>query len=75
MIVRDRLPAYLYTQLVDAYRSDRRCLAQALPHRDPLVLSAVVHALAIIEWRELLALLPRTSEFADVLAELRRRVV
>lgn len=74
MVVRDRLPVYLYAQFVDDYRNDRRSLARALPHRDPAVLSGVADALAIIEWRELLPLLPRATEYAGVLAELRRRV-
>ena len=74
MIVRDRLPGFQYTQLVDSYREDRGKLATALSHRVPVMLSAVVDELAIMEWRELLPLLPATSAFTDVLAELRRRV-
>ena len=74
MVVRDRNPECEYTQLVDGYREDCRKLAAVLPHRDPCVLSAIVDAIAIVEWRELLPLLPRTTEFGDVLDELRRRV-
>lgn len=74
MIVRDRLPALRFMQLVDGYRDDQTTLAKALPHRSPAVLSAVIDRLAVMEWRELLPLLPHTTDFADVLAELRRRV-
>lgn len=74
MIVRDRLPGFDYARLVDSYRFDHAALATALPHRNPAVLSAVVDALAVIEWRELLPLLPREPEFGDILTELRHRV-
>lgn len=74
LIVRDRLPAFQYAQLVDGYRNEQGRLAKALPHRDPVLLSAIIDALAIIEWREILPLIPRTSESAQVLAELHRRV-
>lgn len=74
MVVRDRSPEHEYMQLVDRYREDRRELAAALPHRDPAVLSAMVDGMAIIEWRELLPLLPSAPDLRRVVAELRRRV-
>ena len=74
MIVRDRLPKFEYAQLVESYRVDHATLARTLPHRNSAVLSALVDGLAVIEWRELLPLLPREPEFTDVLGELRRRV-
>ena len=74
MFVRDRHPKFKYSETVARYRTDLRLLASALPHRDPAVLSTVVQWIAIMEWRELLPILPATPELSDVLAELRRRV-
>ena len=51
-----------------------RSLVSQLPHRDPRVLARMVKGIAMVEWRELMPLLPDTPELANVLTEIRRRV-
>ena len=74
MFVKDRQPDFKYSKIIDCYRSDVRLLELRLPHRDPRVLAQMIKEMAVIEWRELLPLLPDTPEFSDVLIEIRRRV-
>lgn len=74
MFVKDRRPKFRYSAIIDRYRSDPRTLETEMPHRDPAVLACIVRGIAMVEWRELLPLLPDTSELSDVLVELRRRV-
>lgn len=74
MFVKDRKPKLMYSDIICRYRSDPRTLKMEMPHRDPAVLACIVQEIAMVEWRELLPLLPDTPELSDVLAELRRRV-
>ena len=74
MFVKDRHPKSRYSKIIDNYRSDVGVLQSRLPHRDPEVLARMIKEIAVVEWRELLPLLPDTSELADVLVEIRRRV-
>ena len=74
MFVKDRRPKFRYSAIIDRYRSDPRTLETEVPHRDPAVIACIVRGIAVMEWRELLLLLPNTPELLDVLAELRRRV-
>ena len=74
MVVRDRHPGCLYTQTVAHYGARPEALAAALPHRNPAVLSTLASGLAIIEWRDLLPLLPDSPELSEVSREVRRRV-
>ena len=71
MFVRDR---DRHSELIDRYRSDLKALASELPHRDPVDLEQVAGSIAVIEWRELVMLLPATRDLKDVLVELHRRV-
>ena len=74
MFVKNRRPQYMYSAIIDRYLSDSRTLETEMPHRDPAVLACIVRGIAMVEWRELLPLLPDTPELSDVLTELRRRV-
>ena len=71
MFVRDRSR---HSELIDRYRSDPAEFARELPHRDPVQLERIAASMAVIEWREMVALLPPTPELTDVLGALRRRV-
>ena len=75
MFVKDRLPQFRYSEIIDSYRSDVGLLESRLPHRDSGTLAQMVKNIAIVEWRELVPLLPDRPEMTDVLEELRRRVV
>ena len=74
MFVKDRRPQFRYSKIIEDYRSDVRLLESRLPHRDPGVLAQMVKGIAVVEWRELVPLLPDTPGLTDVLAEIRRRV-
>lgn len=74
MFVKDRLSQFRYSEIIDEYRSDVRMLESQLPHRDPGVLTRMVKGLAVVEWRELVPLLPNIPELKEVLKEIRRRV-
>ena len=74
MFVKDRRPQFRYSKIIEDYRSDGRLLESRLPHRDPGVLARLVKGIAVVEWRELMTLLPDTPGLTDVLAEIRRRV-
>ena len=74
MFVKDRQPQFRYSKIIEDYRSDVRLLESRLPHRDPRVLARMVKGIAVVEWRELVPLLPDTPRLTDVLAEIRRRV-
>ena len=74
MFVRDRKPQFAYTQIIESYRSDVEVLQARLPHQDAGVLARTAKRMAVVEWRELLALFPDTPELADVVTEIRRRV-
>ena len=74
MFVKDRQPQFKYSNIIDEYRSDVRLLESQLPHRDPAVLARLVKGIAVVEWRELMTLLPDTLELTDLLTEIRRRV-
>ena len=73
MFVKDRQPQFSYSEIIDEYRSDVRSLKSLLPHRDTEVLARMVKGIAVVEWRELMPLLPDTPELADVQAEIRWR--
>ena len=73
MFVKDRQPQFSYSEIIDEYRSDVRLLKSLLPHRDTGVLARMVEGIAVVEWRELMALLPDTPGLADVQTEIRRR--
>ena len=73
MFVKDRQPQFSYSQIIDKYRSDVTLLKRLLPHRNTEVLARMIKGIAVIEWRELIPLLPDTPELADVLTEIRRR--
>lgn len=70
MFVRDRDRD---SELIDRYRSDDPSNWE-LPHRDRGILSQIARSLAVVEWRELMSLLPDQHDLKDVLAELHRRV-
>ena len=74
MFVKDRKPKFKYSELINRYRSDLPLLKQRLPHRNPEVLKKMAKGLAVVEWRELVSILPDTPDVADVLREIRRRV-
>lgn len=74
MFVKDRDPGFKYSELIDDYRSDLSLLKQRLPHRNPEILKEMVKGLAVVEWRELVSIIPDTPDVADVLKEIRRRV-
>ena len=74
MFVKDRKPKFKYSELIDHYRSDLSLLKQKLPHRNPEILKEMVNGLAVVEWRELVSIIPVTPDVADVLGEIRRRV-
>ena len=73
MFVKDRQPQFSYSEIIDKYRSDVTLLKCLLPHRDTGVLARMVKGIAVVEWRELMPLLPDTPELADVQTEIRRR--
>ena len=73
MFVKDRSPERLYWKLIRDYRTKPESLARRLPHRDPAVLARMTKGIAVIEWRDLVSLLPDTPDTTDVLGELRRR--
>jgi hypothetical protein len=72
MFVKDKGSARAYTQLTDLYRTDPETLAVALPHRDPSVLWVIAQRITLLEWCDLLALLPEGD--SAVCEELKRRV-
>ena len=74
MFVKDRQPQFKYSDIIDEYRSDVRLLESQLPHRDPAVLARLVKGIAVVEWRELMTLLPDILELTDLLTEIRQRV-
>ena len=74
MFVKDRLPQFRFSEIIDSYRSDVGLLKSRLPHRDSGILARIVKNTAIVEWRELVPLLPDRPGLTDVLKELRRRV-
>ncbi len=74
MFVKDRLPQFRYSEIIDSYRSDVGLLKSQLPHRDSGLLEQVVKNISIVEWRELVPLLPDRPDLTDVLKEIRRRV-
>lgn len=74
MFVKDRKPNFKYSELIDHYRSDLSLLKQRLPHRNPEILKEMVNGLAVVEWRELVSIIPVTPDVADVLGEIRLRV-
>jgi len=73
LVVLDRGAHRFHTQLVAQYRTNPRSLYEALPHRTPEELDAVLRDLRVILWRDLLPLLGE-FEPASVRAELVRRV-
>ena len=74
MFVKDRQPQFRFSQIIDSYRSDVGLLKSRLPHRDTEVLARIVESIAVVEWRELVPLLPDVSGLTDVLKEISRRV-
>jgi hypothetical protein len=72
LIVLDRRPDRLHTQLVAQYRADPRALHALLPHRSRAELDAIIGDLRVILWADLLPLLG-DFEPADVRMELWRR--
>ena len=74
MLVRDRSPERLYSQLVEQYRSDPSALHRLLPHRNPAVLGSIAEGLAVIEWRDLLPLIPDHGNVSGIAGEIERRV-
>ena len=74
MFVKDRQPGFRYSKIINEYRSDVRMLRSLLPHRNMGVLERMVKGLAVVEWRELIPLLPDTPELSDLLTEIHRRV-
>ena len=74
MFVKERQPEFGYAKVVEAYRSDVGSLQSRLPHRDPKLLARLVENIALVEWRELLPLLPGIPELANVRSEISRRV-
>ena len=73
MFVKDRQPHCRYSEIIDEYRADVTVLKSLLPHRNTGVLARMVKGIAVVEWRELMPLLPDTPELADVQTEIRRR--
>lgn len=59
MITRDDAPSRAYMQLVNAYRTDARSLALALPHRDGSVIAQIASRMTLFLWKELMGLLRR----------------
>ena len=75
MFVRRRGPGDTgHWEIIDRYRSASSVLAKELPHRDPIELERILRNLAVIEWRELMPLIPAAPELKDALVELYRRV-
>ena len=74
MFVKDRQPDSAHSRIIECYRSDVSVLQARLPHRDPDLLSRMVANIAVVEWREIVALLPDTRESAEILTEIHRRI-
>lgn len=74
MFVKNRQPELRFSQIIDGYRSDLSSLEKLLPHRDPGILAQVSKRMAVVEWRELVRLLPDTPELANVRKEICGRV-
>ena len=74
MFVKERQLESRHSKIIGEYRSDVHMLESLLPHRDPGVLARLVKGIAVLEWRELVPLLPDTPELKEVLKEIRRRV-
>jgi hypothetical protein len=72
LVVLDRRPDRLHTQLIGQYRADPRALHALLPHRSLDELEAVVRDLRAVCWAELVPLLGDFDPPA-VRAELHRR--
>lgn len=80
MFVKDRDPRYRdpnslhYSDLIQQYRSDPESLASKLPHRDFDTLAYIAQGIAVIEWRDLISILPDMPNDTSVLRELQHRV-
>ena len=74
MFVKERQTQFTHSKIIETYRSDVGVLQSRLPHRDSGVLARIVKGIAVVEWRELVSLIPDTPGLTDVLAEIRRRV-
>ena len=74
MFVKDRKPDRRYSEIIDYYRTNVGLLESQLPHRDRRVLTRIAKNIAVVEWRELMPLLPDTPDLGDLVTEIRSRV-
>ena len=74
MFIKKRQSEFTYMKVIEDYRSDIGRLQSRLPHRDPKLLARLVENIGLVEWRELVSLLPDSPELVDVRAEICRRV-
>jgi hypothetical protein len=62
MLVADRNPSRAYMQVVERYRSEPESLARELSHREPKRVVEVARRMAIVLWRDVLALVRARHE-------------
>ncbi len=72
MLTADRGSGRAYTQLIQRYRAQPNILSSELPHRSPEVVHAIAKNLAIIVWKDVLAII--RTEFERIWREIEVRV-
>lgn len=72
MLTADRGPGRAYTQLVQRYRTHPEILSSELPHRSPAVVQSIARNMAIVVWKDVLAVI--RLEFDHIWNELEARV-
>ena len=68
MFVKERQTQFTHSKIIETYRSDVGVLQSRLPHRNSGVLARIVKGIAVVEWRELVSLIPVTPGLLLMLA-------